>query len=268
MKYAYFPGCKIPYHLPAYGESTLAVCERLGIELVDVEFNCCGYPVKHQDFVASMLSAGRNFALAARAGLPILTPCKCCYGNMRHARHWLLRRPELREIVAGHLMEEGLELPEEMRIVHLLQALDQDVGADKIAEAVTAPRQGLKVAAHYGCHALRPADVTGFDNPLNPTVFERIIRATGAEPVEWQLRLECCGNPLRGKDDEMAIRLARRKLEDAGDAGADVICTACTYCQMQFDSYRPELGALPPETPESMLVTGLLGRALGIGDAK
>lgn len=54
MKYAYFPGCKIPHHLPEYGSSMEAVCAVLDIELVKPEFNCCGYPVRHENELASI----------------------------------------------------------------------------------------------------------------------------------------------------------------------------------------------------------------------
>lgn len=267
MKYAFFPGCKIPYHLPQYGQATRSACTALGIELVDLDFNCCGYPIRHQSFVASMFSAAWNFALARQHGLVILTPCKCCFGNLRHAVYWLRENEELRQRIRSMLHEQGLELPpvNELRVVHLLQALDSDVGAARIASAVTLPLQDVRVAAHYGCHALRPGAVTQFDNPLSPTIFERLVKATGSEPVDWPMRLECCGNPLWGKNDRLAAKLAVKKLVDARAAGADVLCTACSYCQLQFDTLRPQL---PQEAvagaPPAVLFPQLLGLALGL----
>ncbi len=270
--YAYFPGCKIPYHLPQYGQATRAVCASLGLELTDLAFNCCGYPARHLSLEASVLAAARNFALAHAAGLPILTPCKCCFGNMRHAAHWLRENARLRQGTEALLKREGLRLPpaREMRIVHLLTALDQDLGAGAIAARVTRPATGLKVAAHYGCHALRPGAVTQFDNPLSPTIFERLLEAVGATPVDWPLRLECCGNPLWGKNDAMAAALAVRKLRDAARAGADVVCTACTYCHLQFHTLRPhlDLAQMGPDAPPALLFAQLLGLALGLGGAE
>lgn len=266
MNYAYFPGCKIPFHLPQYGLATRAVCEALDLGLRDLEFNCCGYPARHNSFEASMFAAARNFALAHAAGLGILTPCKCCFGNLRHAVYWLRESEALRERVAGWLAAEGLHLPplNELRVVHLLTALDQDLGVARLREAVTRPLTGVTVAAHYGCHALRPGYVTQFDNPLAPTIFERLLQVTGAEPVDWPLRLECCGNPLWGKNDVMAARLARKKLTDARDSGAALLCTACTYCQLQFDTYRARLPEPVKDAPPALLYPQLLGLALGL----
>jgi heterodisulfide reductase subunit B len=270
MRYAYFPGCKIPHHLPQYGDSVRAVCRALDVELVDIEFNCCGYPVRNESELASVFSAARNFALAERAGLPIMTPCKCCFGNLRYAVSRLHESADLAGEVARLLAREGLALPRRMEVRHLLTVLDRDVGAATLAERVVSPLHGLKVACHYGCHALRPGKVTGFDDPLAPTVFERVVAALGAETVDWALRLECCGHPLRGRDEVVSESLMRRKLESADGAGAHVLATACTYCQLQFDVERdrhpfnsPWRGMVP-----AVLVSQLVGSALGLEEAR
>lgn len=277
MKYAWFPGCKIPYHLPQYGQASLAVCRALGLELLEPEFGCCGYPVRHISGDAAMLSAARNLALAHAAGASILTPCKCCLGNLRHAVYWLQRLEDVRQRVQGWLAREGLTLPPDLdRIAprHLLTVLDQDVGAEAIAAAVRHPQRGVRVAAHYGCHALRPGHVTQFDNPLQPTVFERLVEATGATAVAWATRLDCCGSPLQGRNTVMALRLTRKKLLDARSAGADLLCTACTYCQLQLDGGRGALLAASPldspldKAPPAVLYPQLLGTALGLAETE
>ncbi|MCK7507758.1 MAG: hypothetical protein MZV70_29375 [Desulfobacterales bacterium] len=46
----------------------------LAVDVDDTELNCCGYPVRHNDFTAAMLCGTRVLAMAARKGLPLLTP--------------------------------------------------------------------------------------------------------------------------------------------------------------------------------------------------
>ena len=265
MRYAYFPGCKIPHHLPGYGQGVEAVCGALGLELVHLEFNCCGWPLRDQSLLASVFSTARNLALARQQGLPILTPCKCCLGNLKNGRQLLERSPGLAREVNLLLKREGLE-PGLAQVDHLLTVLDRDVGTSSLKEMVKEPLTGLKVACHYGCHALRPARVTNFDDPLNPTIFERIVEALGAEAVPWELRLECCGYPLRYRDQAASQRLMRAKLLEAGSAGAGLVVTACTYCQLQFERERRLLppGRSLPDAPEAVLVTRLLAQALGL----
>ena len=234
-----------------------------------MDFDCCGYPTRDTDREASIYLAARNLARAAKRGVGILTPCKCCYGQLCHALHALQREEALRERVTADLVREGLRRRddpplEEVSVEHLLGVLDREVGAEAIATAVTAPQLGQRVAASHGCHALRPSDVVHLDNPLAPQVFERLVRATGAEPVDWARRLDCCGRPLHSRNPKLAHRLARAKVTSAREASADLLCTACTWCQLQLEDY--EATASPQSDPHVATLTyaELLARALGL----
>jgi heterodisulfide reductase subunit B len=269
MKFAFFPGCRIPYFLEHYGVSTRLVLQALGVELVDLEFNCCGYPIRNLSLAASLLSAARNLAIAEQQGLDILTPCKCCLGGLKHAEHWLLKRPDLREETARSLGEEGLTWRGEVRVKHLLTVLCRDVGLEAIKARVSRPFKGLTVAAHYGCHALRPGSIMRFDNPLAPTLFEELVSVTGAGSVDWPRRLECCGHPLWEKKDPVSLAIMRAKVSSAREARADVLCTACTYCQIQFDTIQdahPAREETPTPLP-AILYPQLLGLSMGLPES-
>ena len=266
--YLYFQGCKLAPFLPQYDRSVRAVLDTLAVTLVDSEFNCCGYPVRGYDFTASMLCGARILAKAATARLPLLTPCKCCFGNLKQADYWMRRNTGLRDRVNGLLMEEGLQWVQGVQVRHLLSVLAEDVGLVRIRAAVKQDLKGLAVAVHYGCHALRPGDVNQFDNPLAPTIFENLVAAVGARPVTWSLRLDCCGHPAWEKNDRISLGLSRRKLADARASGAGLQVTACTYCQMQLDGNcgqgLSETGG--QEVLPAVLVTQLLGAAMGLGE--
>ncbi len=264
--YLYFPGCKLSPFLADYDRDTRAVLAALDVSLEEGEFNCCGYPIRDNDFTAAMYSAARVLAFAAQRGLPLLTPCKCCYGNLKQANYWILSSSGMRRRINTLLAEEGLRWHDNQKVAHLLTVLDQDIGSERIAAAVRRPLVGLKVAPHYGCHALRPGDVTQFDNPLAPTIFERVIAATGAQYVTWPLRLECCGRPLWKKNDRLASSLTYRKQIDAKDAGARILVTACTHCQLQFNQVcrpHPEQKTTDGELT-AVTVSRLLTAAFGL----
>ncbi len=261
MKCALFLGCKIPSKLPAYEASTRAVLEHVGVTLVDLEFNCCGYPARNFSRDAFVVAAAHNLALAERAGLNIMTPCKCCFGTLRHAIRFMDEDAQLRARVAQALAAEGLAWSGRTKVEHLLPLLARTVGVDVLAAAVRSPRTGLRVAAQYGCHALRPGNVTRFDNPLAPTIFETLIRVTGATPVDWPRRLDCCGDPLHEANAALSEGMTRAKIADALESGAEVICTACPHCHLRFDAVQaasadPGIGTL--------LYTQLLGLAMGL----
>jgi len=265
MKYAFFKGCKIPYYLEQYGTSTRAVLKTFHVRLVDLDFNCCGYPNRDLHFESFVLSAARNIALAEKKNLDILTPCKCCYGSLKHAMHYLYENERLRRDINDVLAREGLAWEGKSKVKHLLTVLCDDIGLPALYASIKNPLGGITVAAHYGCHALRPSNIVHFDDPLAPSIFEDLISATGAKPVDWPRRLDCCGNPLWGKNNALSLSLMRTKIRDALESGADCICTACTYCQMQFDSIQ---GSVPKEQDHagipSILYTQLLGISMGL----
>ncbi len=259
MKYALFLGCKIPSALPAYERSTRAVLGHLGVTLVDLEFNCCGYPARSFSRDAFVVAAARNLALAEHAGLDILTPCTCCFGTLRHAIRFLREDDGLRARVAQALAAEGLSWSGQAEVEHLLPVLAREVGLPALSAAVRTPRTGLRVAAQYGCHALRPSGVTGFD--MAPTIFETLIRAAGATPVDWPRRLECCGDPLHDANAPLSEHMTHAKIADALESGAEVLCTACPHCHLRIDAAQAATGEPSLRT---LLYTQLLGAAMGL----
>jgi heterodisulfide reductase subunit B len=269
MPYSYFAGCKIPYYLPEYGTSTLALLNRFGIELLDLEFNCCGYPVRDIDFQSFLLAGARNLALAEQQNTDIVTPCKCCFGSLKFVEHYLNRSGTVKDQINAMLRPEGLQWEGRVNVRHLLTVLHRDVGVDALRTAVVNPLEGLKVAIHTGCHALRPGNVTRYDNPLVPGIFDDLVEVTGAESVFWSMSTECCGNPQMDKNRKLALKQMQRKLLNAKQAGADFVSTACTYCQMQFDQKNqselisPDSGADIP----AILISQLIGLSIGMEEA-
>ncbi|MCX7176831.1 MAG: CoB--CoM heterodisulfide reductase iron-sulfur subunit B family protein [Proteobacteria bacterium] len=208
-----------------------------------------------------MVAAARNLALAERAGLNVLTPCTCCFGTLRHAIRFLDEAAELRSRVAQALAAEDLAWSGKAEVEHLLPVLSRVIGADALAAAVRAPRTGLRVAAQYGCHALRPGNVARFDNPMAPTIFETLIRLTGATPVDWPMRLDCCGDPLHEANAPLSEHITRAKISDALASGAEVMCTACPHCHLRFDAVQADT---PDQSIQTLLYTQLLGLAMGL----
>lgn len=268
MKYAWYPGCKIPFFLEYYGRASEAVLRALGIYPEKTEFNCCGYYVRNLDFNSFLLSAVRNLALAEMKGLGIITPCKCCFGSLKHADYMVKNDRRLLENVNRSLALEGLQYKGVVEVDHFLTFLYHRIGLEKLKGKVIAPFSGIKAAAHYGCHALRPSEITGFDDPLTPTIFEQLIETTGAGSVLWPRRLDCCGAPQWETNRRLSLDLMDRKLSDVRVSGADFICTACTYCQMQFGTVQMEISRNDDtyELFPSVTYPQLLGLAMGLSE--
>ena len=267
MKFALFLGCTIPARLTQYELASRAVLEKLDVRVIDIkEFNCCGYPLRNVNFKVFALLSARSLALAEREQLDIMTLCQCCFGSLKKAHHLLKENDLLRRELNSILEREGLRYEGGIEVKHFLQVLYHEVGIDSIHEKLEKSYEGLKVAAHYGCHVLRPSQIVQFDNPVSPTLFDQLVEVTGAQSVSWQRRLECCGAPLWGINDELSMDLTKKKLEDGKRSGADYLCVACPYCQIQFDTIQGIMlskEGMNHQLP-SLLYPQLLGLCMGI----
>lgn len=267
MKYTLFLGCNIPARVQQYEASARSVLAGLGVDLKDIkEFNCCGYPLRNSDFKTFVLFSARNLALAEKLGLNVLTLCKCCYGSMKMAEHYMEEDSFLKDEVNETLAKEGLEYKGNLEIKHFLSALYSDIGINTLKEKITRSFKDIKIATHYGCHVLRPSNIMQFDNPVSPVIFDRLVELTGAKSIDWALKLECCGAPVLGINDDLSMNLTKNKLTDGKRSGADYLCTACPWCHLQFDSVQKmmiEQRRINNHLP-AILFPQLLGLAMGI----
>jgi len=267
IKYALFLGCNIPARVSQYEDSSRAVLKNLGVELIEISgFNCCGYPMRNIDQKAYILSAAKNLALAEKQGLNILTLCKCCFGSLKKAEYLLKEDSNLRQDVNHTLADIGLKYEGNIAVKHFLSVLYHDVGIDAIKNRLSGSYKDLRIATHYGCHALRPSRITQFDNPIAPTIFDDLVEITGAISVDWSQKLECCGAPLTGINDDISINLTKKKVLDAKKSGADYLCTACPFCHLQFDTVQKEVASNDGDSEHlaPVLYSQLLGLCMGI----
>jgi heterodisulfide reductase subunit B len=267
MKFATFIGCNIPARVSQYADATEAVFKKLDVELIEfAEFNCCGYPARNIDRRAFVLSAAKNLAVAEAAGLEIMAMCKCCYGSLKKAADVLNRDRDLKADINAILAKEKLHYEGRVKIHHLLKVLHRDVGLKNLKSLISKSYSGLQIAVSYGCHALRPSKLTDFDDPVSPLLFDELVEITGAFSVAWNRKLDCCGAPLTGINDRLAMDMALKKIVSAKEAGADFLCTACPYSHLQFDWVQHRMAAetktWAPVAP--ILYPQLLGLSMGI----
>lgn len=266
-KYALFIGCNIPAKVQQYETSARAVLKKLDLDIIDIkDFNCCGYPLKNTDQSAWLQSSARNIALAEKKGLDILTLCKCCFGTLKKANAVLKEDDNLKVKINKILGKEGLKYQGTSSISHYLSVLHNDITIDELNKKTKDHYKDLKIATHYGCHALRPSDIMQFDDPVSPTLFDNLVKVTGAKSIDWASKLDCCGAPVLGINNNLSYDLTEKKLKNAKEAGADFICVACPWCHMQFDKIQDQIVSKKNKDYHlpSILYTQLLGLRLGI----
>jgi len=267
MKYAFFPGCLSPSRIPSYELATRRVAEKLGIELVDLEgANCCGYYLMAIDHLSAMALGVRDLSLAESMGLNILTICTGCFSTLTEVNNIYKENEEERKQVSKLLKEIGREYKGNVEVKHLAKVLLEDVGLEKIKESVTHPLEGLKVAIHPGCHLVRPSEHLHFGNPEDPDVLRDLVRATGAEVVEYPDEMACCGFVRVGVDRDASLRIAGEKLRSIKSSEADIIVTFCGFCTLMFDRNQPIVERFLSEKYgiPVLLYPQLLGLAMGL----
>jgi succinate dehydrogenase / fumarate reductase cytochrome b subunit len=243
LRYAFFPGCTLESAAEELMISTQKVASALGIELIEISgWTCCG--ASHIQDVDELLATSinaRNIALGEKLNVTkILTVCNTCTLMLRTAKFKLDNRDKLREKVNIGLNNAGLEYKGTTEITHFLWALIQDYGLENLKKKVKRPLTGLKVANFYGCHILMPPDIMGFENPMNPQSMEMVMDVLGAESVDFDQRLACCGFHAVFPAEKEVMGLTGKNCLSPKSSGADCIDTPCPLCQMQLDAYQPD----------------------------
>jgi len=268
MKYALYLGCTVQSDQFGYEASVRETLPKLGIELVDMRgASCCGFPALSS--VSKMgwhyLSA-RNLAIAEKMGLDLLPLCNGCHLSFVETMHFLEEDPELRSIINGHLEREGLRYEGRVKVVHLLEALHDRVGAEVIVDKVVKPLKNLKIASHPGCHAIRPSDLQKVDDPEDPQKLDNLIKALGAETFDYPEKIDCCGSQLAVASGRTTLKIAGDKLKAVKSYGFDALVTTCPFCFKMYDGRQRAIkGALKDNSLDLPVFyyTQLLGLALG-----
>lgn len=248
LKYAYFPGCVAQGACRELYQSTQALTQALGIELIELKkAACCGSGTFKEDsqLLEDTVNA-RNIALAEELNLPLLTHCSTCQGVIGRVDERLKERqtsnPAYVEQVNSLLQQENCSpYRGTTSVKHLLWALVGDYGLDALEKQVTRKLSGLKCAAFYGCYLLRTQSHLPFDDPYNPQSLENVFRAVGATPVYYRGRTQCCGWPLSSYATEQSFKMAGMHIQEAIAQGADCIVTPCPLCHLNLDSRQPEV---------------------------
>jgi heterodisulfide reductase subunit B2 len=267
MKFALFLGCTIPARSRNYELSSRKVAGALGLELLDLEeFICCGFPVRSSDLHSSTLLGAYNLALARKKGLDICTLCSSCTSALTETAFHLDHDDAARESVNRGLERLGLRYEKGTRVLHLARVLYEQVGKEAIRGRVTKPLDGLRIAAHYGCHYLKPSHIyEGFEDPENPRTLDELVEVTGAVPVDYKDRKRCCGGPILPVDEKTSMSVAREKLDDLKASGADALTLVCPFCAVMYDSNQKGISsAFETEYGLPVLyLTQVLGLAMG-----
>jgi heterodisulfide reductase subunit B len=279
QKVAYYPGCALDGSAHAYNRSTKEVGRELGLDLVEVEdWNCCGaMEVKNIDPKLQTYLSSRVMSIAHNEmGFDaVMAPCNGCYHNLKKAEHDLSRDPASVAVVdrlsekAGHAAYKAGTL----ETIHALDWIKGAIGEDGIRTRVKRTLAKLKIANYYGCMYTRPRHIfpekdkgAESESTSQPHFMDDILRAAGAEIVEFPLKTACCGGAHTLSDCDTSTKLVLNILETAEACGAEVIATECPTCHtgLEMHQVRAEKRYAKTTRVKILYFTQLLGLALGL----
>lgn len=259
---AYYPGCSLHSTAAEFNRSTQAVCDALGMELVEPRgWVCCGSSAAHRsDPEAALRLPATNLALIEQSGFPeVAMPCAACFNRHKAAQHEMRHNSEHKAAVDKAL---GYEYQDTVRVSTLVDALLHHVGEAAITARVQKPLAGLRVVAYYGCLLTRPPQVTEAPHPENPTDMDDLLEVLGADVVDWSYKTVCCGAAHSLARPDIVLKLSGDLIGHAREVGADVIAVACPLCHTNLDARQFQMGL---EEPMPVLYfTQLMALALGL----
>jgi heterodisulfide reductase subunit B len=241
MKYAYYPGCSLHSTASEYDISFRAVCKKLNIELLEMpKWICCGTTPAHSTSRLLAVSLPvKNMIIAERMNVnEIIIPCASCFSRFKFAQYEIEEDPNLLYEVTKVI---GEHFSNKVRIVHPLEVMLNKIGVEKIKSLITKDISGMKIACYYGCLLTRPPEVTKFDDCEYPMIMDSVLRAAGAQTIDWSYKTECCGAAFSLTITEMVIRLTRKILQDAKEHGADAVAVACPLCHSNLDMRQSDI---------------------------
>ncbi len=256
MKVSYFPGCTLKNKAQILDVYARKCAEVLGVTLEEIDnWQCCGGVFTSKDEPGAKLSSVRALKFAGSKEQPLVSVCSACHNVLKQTNH-LMKNDEAFCTKVNRYMAEDTKYDGSTEVYHYLELLRDVVGFDKIKEAVVNPLKGKKIAPYYGCLLLRPSAVMQMDDPENPTIFEDLLSALGAEVVVSSMRNECCGGYVTMENPEFAKKKSMDITNNAQALGADIIVTACPLCKYNLEKNS---GAIP-----TVYFTELLAEALGV----
>lgn len=266
MKLGYYPGCTLKTKARNLEQSAVEAMSLLGYELEELDrWNCCGavYSLADDDLV-HLLAPVRDLIRAKDAGYDkVIVLCSMCYNTLVRANN-LMREDEVKRKTLNDFMEEESDYACEVEVVHLLSFLRDEIGWDKVREAVKQPLDDIRLAPYYGCTLTRPRDVS-IDGNVNPQIFREFVEALGATYVEWDGAEVCCGSYQVLSNPDAARETVTNIIGSAHDNSADAMILSCPLCDYNLGKRQEDLmiGEATDQLPV-FYFTQLFALALGL----
>lgn len=195
-----FLGCVAAFRERESGKATLRLLDRLGIDFTTIDERCCGGVYEAMGLKPnSGLLVHNAQACKEKGAKRIITVCPRCSTILRNAAEFW-----------------------DFEVRHITEFLRAVVRTIEVPVA-----KGVKITYHDPCHMGREMGI--YDAPR-----ELILRIAGQllEPLSNKEYSRCCGagSLVRAAFPRLSLHIARSRLRELEETGADVVLTECPAC--------------------------------------
>lgn len=266
-KLLYYPGCTL-YEKAGHLDKTFRESAKaIGIDIIELSsWTCCGaaFPLAN-DNKMGLLAPTRILATAESEDpnrnkdedkddsntepenisksesdneVYLTTLCAFCYNVLKRTNN-LLSEDDYKLRKVNEFLEENYQL--RVKVKHFLEILRDDFGFNKLTEKIKQPLTDLKVVPYYGCQLLRPAKEMQMDDPEQPTIMENFLKSLGCKQLDFPFKNECCGSYQIIDNEEIALELSYKILNNAVLNGAEAIALSCPVCYYNLDKKQEDI---------------------------
>lgn len=175
---------------------------------------CCGSPLlRTGQWNVAIKQAKHNVEIVTGTGAKsVVTSCAGCY------RTWKKDYPEL-----------GINY--DFNVIHITELLEEEVNKGKLKFSKEFKE---KTTYHDPCHIGRHMGI--YDAPR--AVLKAVPRMEFIEMKKNKEMSLCCGagGGVKSAFPDLAVNLARERLIEALQTGAEAVATACPFCLMNFQN--------------------------------
>ena len=204
----FFIGCVGLYREDETTEATLGLLDRLEVDYTLIDEVCCTGVLEDVGYAINQERADQNIkAILATGAKRLITGCPYCFRTF-------VNKPQYQE------------LRDKMEIVHISQFLNKfDFGV----------KTDKKVTYHDPCDLGRHTGI--YEEPRNTI---KKIADDFVELPHNRGEALCCGagGGVRGAFPANSIAMAKRRLEEVEQVGAEILLTECNSCLHNLDNAK------------------------------
>ncbi|MHA1771690.1 MAG: (Fe-S)-binding protein [Candidatus Thorarchaeota archaeon] len=210
----YFAGCTAALRNPRVARNTARILHLAGIDFAVMENEpCCGSVMMRTGKMDKAVENAQETAKRFKeAGIRrIIVSCAGCFKTLKKDYD-----------------ELGIDMP---KVIHVVDLANELIEQGKLHPTNIGD---MTITYHDPCHLGREMNV--YESPRE--ILTAIPGVTLVEMETHHDKAKCCGagGGLRSYDSDLSKRIASSRVKEAEATGADIIATACPFCETNLSS--------------------------------